>query len=1083
MERTSNNLIASAVDRPVAVIALVLMVVLFGMLALNNIPIQLTPDVNRPIITITTIWPGAAPAEVEREIVNVQEDELTGLENLRTITATADSGRSRIQLEFEVGTDMQKSLLLISNRLDRVGSYPEEAGSPQLTTSGTSENGIAWFNVVRQPGNERPVHEYGQFVKEIIQDRLERVPGVGEVTVFGGSDPEIQIVINPNDLARYHLTVGEIIQTLRAANVSLSAGDIDEGKRRYIVRSDGELDTVEAVRRIVIRSDADVVSGSSGRIKIEDIADVKVGYQDPTAIIRVQGQPSIPFRVTREVGANVIETMSKIRTVVADLNRTVMPDSGLILRQVYDETVYIDSSIQLVRQNIWVGGLFAALVMLLFLRSIRATFNVSIAIPVSVIGAFVAMAALGRSINVVSLAGLAFAVGMVVDAAIVILENIFRKHEQGHSARYAAIEGARQVWGAVLVSALTTVMVFIPILVSRLEIGQLFRDIAVAISVSVLLSLLVSVTVIPALSRRLLRSSVGKGIRRKQLRIPVLDDVAANFVRFIIGFTKRLVHRRMLALVWVAVISITALFFTQRFLPPLEYLPEGNNNLIFGLIVPPPGYNLETMTGIASNIESAIRPHWVTEGEQATEDPSQAVDELPKIKRFFFVSTRATMFVGAISNDPSRVAELIPVLQIPVFKEPGTFGFMSQPSIFGRGIGAGRKIDLDISGASIEEILATAGRAAQKILTALPIGEGNQFRPNPGLELGVPEVRISPDRLRLADNGLSALELSLAVDVFNDGLRVDETLYEGRLTDITLIGRQDTVTETQNIGSLPVVTPSGRIVPVGSVAEVEITAGPTAIRHRERLRTITLEVRPSSAVAMEEAIELIQTDVIAPLREEGIPPSIQFNLSGTADSLAVTWNAMVLQLIVALIIVFLVMAILFESFIYPLIILLAVPVAAAGGVAGLAILNTFVLQPLDMLTLLGFVILIGIVVNNAILLVHQSLHHYRVGKLDAEEAILRATRYRIRPIFMSTFTSVCGMLPLVLFPGAGSELYRGLGSVVVGGLSMSAILTLFMVPPLTAVFLVPLESRRRRRARRQLEQTTQQDPVGDASGN
>ncbi len=1073
MEKSSNKLIASAVDRPVAVIALVLMIVLFGIIALRNIPIQLTPDVDRPIIQITTNWPGAAPAEVEREIVNKQEDELAGLENVKTITATAESGRSQIQLEFEVGTDMDKSILLVSNRLDRVSSYPDEVDSPQLTTSGSEENAIAWFTVIRQPGNDRPVHEFGQFVEEFIKDRIERVAGVGEVRYFGGADPEIQIIIDPNELARLHLTVRELLRSLRESNVSFSVGDVEEGKRRYVVRSAGELNTIEAIREIVVRSDADIVTGNAGRIKVQDIAEVTFGYQEPTAIIRVQGRPSIPFMVTREVGANVIETMNKIRSVVEELNEKIVPNAGLELHQVYDETVYINSSIQLVRQNIWVGGLLAALVMLLFLRSFRATFNVSIAIPVSVIGAFVAMAALGRSINVVSLAGLAFAVGMVVDAAIVILENIYRKHEQGKSARTASIEGAQQVWGAVLVSALTTIMVFIPILVSRLEVGQLFRDIAVAISVAVLLSLLVSVTVIPSLSRKLFGSQFNKSSRPNRMRIPVLDDVAAAMVKFFLSFIKHLTQHRMLALFWVTIVSVSALFFSNKFLPSLEYLPEGNNNLIFGIVVPPPGYNLETMTGIASNIEDAIRPHWLEEGVEETLSP----DTPPKIKRFFFVSTRSNMFVGAISNDASRVADLIPILQIPVFQEPGTFGFMSQPSIFGRGIGAGRKIDLDISGATIDELLATAGRAAGKVLAAMPPSEGHQFRPNPGLELGVPEVRISPDRLRLADNSLSALDLSVAVDVFNDGLRVDEINFGGRSTDITLKGRQDIVTETQNIENLPVVTPGGRILPVGSVANIEITAGPTAIRHRERLRTITLEVRPSPTLSMEEAIDLIQTEVISPLQSEGIPTSIHFNISGTADTLNATWNAMVLQLIVALIIVFLVMAILFESFIYPLIILLSVPVAAAGGVAGLAVLNQFVLQPLDMLTLLGFVILIGIVVNNAILLVHQSLHHYRTGNFSGEEAILKATRNRIRPIFMSTFTSVFGMLPLVLFPGAGSELYRGLGSVVVGGLSMSAVLTLLMVPPLTAIFLIPLENRRKRRAERKTTRVEEQNFV------
>ncbi len=1056
LQKSSGNLISAAVDRPIAVIALVLMVVLFGIVALQSIPIQLAPDVNRPVITVTTYWPGAAPVEVEREIMNVQEQEFAGLENLRQITGNAELGRSRITMEFDVGTDMDKALLLVSNRLDRVSNYPDEAGSPQLSTSGSEDRAIAWFNVVREPGNTTPIHHYGRFVDDVIKERIERVPGVGEVSVFGGSDPEIQIVVHPDELARLQLTVGEILRALRNANVSYSVGDVEEGKRRYLVRSEGELNSVESIENIIVRSTADVALGRPGGIKLSDIATVRLAHKDPTAIIRVLGQPSIPFNATREVGANVIETMEGIREVIERLNRTVMPGSGLILRQVYDETVYINSSIQLVQQNIWIGGILAALVMLLFLRSFRATLTISIAIPVSIIGAFVAMAALGRSINVISLAGLAFAVGMVVDAAIIILENIFRMRESGHSGRKAAIKGAQQVWGAVLVSALTTIMVFIPVLTTKLEVGQLFRDIAVAISVAVTLSLLVSVTVIPALSRKLLGSKAFDERSLVRLRIPVVDDFASRFVQVTLWAIGKLIRRRIIAFVWVATVTFAASMLAAKYLPSLEYLPEGNNNLLFGLIVPPPGYNLETMTQIAGNIETAVRPNWAADPDEKT-----GSDEPPKISRFFFVSTRAMMFVGAISTNSNKVSELIPVLQRPIFSEPGTYGFISQPSIFGRGIGAGRKIDVDISGATLEEILEVAGRAAQKVVALLPRSEGHQFRPNPGLELGVPEVRIIPDRLRLADNGLSAMELGVAVDVFNDGLRVDETMYEGKATDITLIGPLDIVKETQKIQNLPVVTPTGRIVPVSSIADIQITAGPTAIRHRERLRTITLEVRPSQSLTMEDAIELIEADVIKPILEEGVPPSVQFKISGTADALKTTWNAMVVQLLVALIIVYLVIAILFESFVYPLIILLAVPVAAAGGVAGLAVLNTWVYQPLDMLTLLGFIILIGIVVNNAILLIHQSIYHLREDNLDNVSAILTATRNRIRPIFMSTLTSVFGMMPLVLFPGAGSELYRGLGSVVVGGLSMSALLTLFIVPPLTAILVVPLENRRK----------------------
>jgi HAE1 family hydrophobic/amphiphilic exporter-1 len=708
-----------------------------------------------------------------------------------------------------------------------------------------------------------------------------------------------------------------------------------------------------------------------------------------------------------------------------------MPDAGLEMRQVYDETVYINSAIDLVRQNIWIGGSLAALVLLLFLRSFRATLVVSIAIPVSVVGAFVAMAALGRSINVISLAGLAFAIGMVVDAAIVVLENIYRLREEGKSGREAAYEGAKQVWGAVLVSALTTVMVFIPILVMQLEVGQLFRDIAVAISVSVLLSLVVSITVIPSLSRYLLgeRNRVQDG-SIKRLRIPVLDHVASGFVALIMGFCRRVVGNRFLALLVVGAVTVAASVGAWQFLPKLEYLPEGNRNLVFGMIIPPPGYNLGTMTEIAQGVEAALRPHFAI-----VSGPDSAEGEPPKIERFFFVATRARTFLGAISVEPQRAAELIPVLREPVFREPGTFGFISQPSIFGRGIGSGRKIDLDIS---------------------------NQLRPNPGLELGAPEVRVIPDRLRLADNGVTARELGETVDVFNDGMRVAEVTVGSKRTDLVLQGPDKNVVETQGIGNLPVVTSSGRIVPASSLAEIVLTSGPTEIRHRERFRTVTLEIRPAPDIPLEVALDILRQDVMAPLAEEGLPPGIKLGISGTADKLSQTWDAMVIDLLLAIVIVYLVMAVLFESFLYPLIILLAVPLAAAGGVAGLAVLNNYTLQSLDMLTLLGFVILIGIVVNNAILLVHQTLFHLRQENMAPAEAILEATRNRIRPIFMSTLTSVVGMLPLVLFPGPGSELYRGLGSVVVGGLALSALLTLLIIPPMLSMLVGTLEGPRTR---------------------
>lgn len=1041
-----------AIERPIAIVAAVLLAVLFGAVALTRIPIQLIPDVRKPVIEVTTLWPGAAPAEIEREIVNRQEDELRGLEGLQTMISRSETGRARITLEFAIGTNMDRALLLVSNRLDRVSGYPDEVNKPTFDTSGSDDNPIAWMVIRRNAGNTKPMAHFGDYVNDYVKEPLLRVKGVALVNVYGGVERELQVIIDPKRLARYRLTIPDVVNRLRAENISVSAGDIDEGKRRYVVRAEGELNTIAAINDVVLRSGASTsevqttpAAATTGRVFVRDVAEVKFGYKEPTARIRVMGEPAIAMNAVRDTGANVIETMDGIRQALKELRAGALKRANLNVVQVYDETVYINGAIDLVIQNIWIGGLLAAFILLLFLRSPRATLIISIAIPVSIVASFVAMAALGRSLNVISLAGIAFAVGMVVDAAIVVLENIYRLRQLGMPPAKAAYEGARQVWGAILVSALTTVMVFIPILVMELEAGQLFRDIAVAISVSVILSLVVAVTVIPALSNKLL--GAGKDAL-KPTPLPGIDHLGHAFSSAVRAYARLTVQNRVFGLLMVCLITGAAIWGGLRFLPKLEYLPSGNQNLVFGVILPPPGYNLKTTTEIARNLESVARPLWQAE-------PSSDPKKPPAMKHFFFVAVRGTTFVGGAAKNPERVRELTPVLSRPIFSEPGTFGFITQRSLFGRGIGGGRTIELNISGNELPQILGIAQRAAGLIARHLPRKDGHQFRPQPGLELGAPELRMVPNRVRLADAGIDARALALTLDAYNDGVRISEITVGSDRIDLTLKGIADSANNrrTQDISNFPVVTPSGRIVPLSELSNVLLTAGPVEIRHRERLRTITLEIRPAPQMPLETAIETIREKVVKPITDAGVPPSVRMSLTGAADQLTQTWQAIQVNLILALVIVFLVMAVLFESFVLPLVILISVPVAGAGGIAGLAILNMYQRQPLDMLTLLGFVILIGIVVNNAILLVHQSLLHMREDNMDVESAILEATSNRIRPIFMSTLTSVFGMLPLVMFPGAGSELYRGLGSVVVGGLALSAILTLLLVPPLLRLTL------------------------------
>ena len=1042
------DIIKIATQRPSAVVAIGLMLVVLGFVAIKTIPIQMAPDVNKQVLQITSVWPGASPVEVEREIVNRLEQELIGVPGVVEIEGRAQLGRARIYLEFDIHQDMDKAFMVVASRLNNVANdLPEEAREPVIKTTDSEDQPVARLVLTRLPGNNTIIETYGDFVDTVVIDRLERVPGVSQVSAAGGSPGELQVVIEPEQLAQYKLTVPAVIQSLRQANISSTAGSVDEGKRRYIVRTDSETATVDRVKSIILKTIHNPATDQIRRVTVANVAKVQFGYKEPITYRRYRGEQTIRLNLLRNPGQNVIEVMRNVEKAIDELNKGSLAHQKLKLKVYYDETVYIKSAINLVKQNIYIGGTLAALILLLFLRSFGATLVISFAIPLSIIGAFVAMAGLGRSINVISLAGIAFAVGMVVDAAIVVLENIYRHQEMGKPRLQAAYEGAKQVWGAILASVLTTVVVFIPLLVLKLQAGQLFRDIAVAISVSVLLSLIVAITVIPALTSRL----VGKASDNQawvKRRIPIIDDFAEWFVDNTLRLIRMIICSKPIAASVVVFLCGLAAAATFLFLPALDYLPDGNRNFVIARLKPPPGYNLETTTKLAQQIEGEIRSYWSKENDKKSKpgDP-------PKIDAYFFVAQRDMVLIGASSQDLTRASELVPILEKPVFKEPGMRGWVAQSSLFGRRIGGARVINLDFSGPDLDALLAIARQADEHIREAFPRETGTKVRPLPGLQLAAPEIRIIPDYLRLSNAGLTARDFAQTVDALNEGVKVMEINVGSRRMDITLMGPRKAIKQTQGISDLPIVLPSGTIVPVSSLADVSVTVGPDQIRHFNLSRTVRLQIRPGKTVPLEIAIKKIHSEVIDKLRSEGMPSDIEIIMSGASDSLTKTWAGLKFNLIVAIVIVYLVMAILFESFIFPAIIMLSVPLATAGGIGGLALLNLNSYQALDMMTMLGFVILIGIVVNNAILLVDQTLQHMRKEGMNVEDAIMTATHNRMRPIFMSTLTTVFGLMPLVLFPGAGSELYRGLGSVVLGGLSLSAVLTLLIIPSLLSLFL------------------------------
>ncbi len=1038
------TIIRDAIGHPVSTAVGVILLILFGGISLALIPVQLTPTVERPRVTVTTLWPGASPLEIEREIVDEQEEQLKGLEGLLEMESASSDSQAEITLTFPTGTDVDSALLQVANRLQQVREYPVEAFRPVISNVGPADNAIAWFMLVPVPGESgfrEDISTLHDFVDDFVKTEIERVPGVSGSMVFGGREREMQVIVDPAKLASRGVTLNQLGDALDRENRSYSGGDFDEGKRRYVVRTVGEYKTADDIENIVIAVRNDVP------IYLRDVAHAELGYRKATAKVFVLDQQAIAVNAVRDPASNVLDVMRDLKATIEDLNEHVLAPRGLHLVQSYDETQYVESAIDLVQQSLVVGGLLAIGVLLLYMRSASSTFVIAVAIPISVVGTFLMMFLFGRTLNVISLAGMAFAVGMVVDNSIVVLENIYRHRQSGKSRFEAALTGAREVWGAVLASTLTTIAVFVPVLFIQDEAGQLFGDIALAISCAVMLSLIVSITVIPSLSAKVL----GGGGKSRQvsrgswIRIPQIGRVFTEGVTGTVTWINRSVLRRLAVVIALTAISVG---LSYRMMPKTEYLPVGNNNFLFGVVLPPPGYNVEETAAIRQFYREELG--WLVD---ISDDPvEQAKKPGGGLSGFFYVALSNRVFMGARARDPLRIREVIPEFQKANERIPGTLVVINQSSIFQRGFDEGRNIDIELTGPDLERLIELGSSVFFKVREILPRAQG---RPIPSLDLGNPEIQVVTDRRRAAELGISNRALAFSVSALVDGAKASDFRYEGREVDLRVKAQEGFAHRTHLLGQMPIATPDGRLVTLSSVAEIRLVNGPVQINHRERQRAITIRLTPEEQMPLEEAMVRIEDEILEPMRESGeLSGLYRAALSGTADKLAQTASTLKWTFLLALVITYLLMAALFESFLYPLVIMFSVPLAALGGFLGLAAVNEFLsYQALDILTMLGFIILVGTVVNNAILIVHQSLNQIRSERMSPDKAITAAVRTRIRPIFMSVSTSVFGMLPLILFPGAGSELYRGLGSVVVGGLAVSTIFTLFLVPALLSLTL------------------------------
>jgi multidrug efflux pump subunit AcrB len=1003
-----------SLGNPVAVIVAGILLGIFGLISLSRLPIQMTPEIQRPQITVSTSWRASAPTEIESEIIELQENVLRSTPSLLRMESASNFGNGSVTLAFAIGTDMNRSLIEVMNRLNQIPRYPLDANEPVINVGVNRFDKVAaWFAIQTSEGNPRPIESYQDYIDENVITRLERVPGVSRVGSFGGRGHEIRITFDPYKAANIGLDLTSIAGEI-GANSDVSGGNQEVGRRQYTLRFNGKY-AIDSLGDLVLE-------WRDGKaILLRDIARIEKVMVEPRTILYQNGGPSIAMNVTPETGVNVLDVLKKVKAEVDELAENDLARAGLHIEMDYDQSEYVLASIGMVRNNLLLGMALAISVLWWFFRKFRATIIVALAIPLCLLSAFIVMNVAGRTLNIISLAGLAFATGMVLDAAIVVLENIFRQREAGESGNEASEKGTSQVWGALLASTATTIAIFMPVVFLQDEAGQLFADLAITISAAVAASLVVAVTVLPSAAANWIKGDA-------------IEDLHRHWWRWATDHIMSWTDTAKKRWTWVGVLTLTPFLLVLFLKPAADYLPEGKQNWISGFLIAPPGLGMETSEEeIIGRMTERLEPH--LNGEH----PIQLANY------YMGYSPGFGMFIGGATVDPDLSGDMIDVFNSDLMRGiPDTLGFASRRPLFG-GSRGGRQINLDLQADSFESLLSAGQTGFFKVLEALP---GSNVRPLPGLELAEPELRLVPNDRNIAEVGWNRARMATIVRAMGDGAFMGEYFDGNRRYNVIM--RAEEWYTPEELLSVPVATASGDVVTVGELTTLVRTAGPSQIRRVDRKRTLTLQITPPPELAIEEALEIVKRDVL-PTIYDLLPADGSVKLRGTAEALDQALASMAGSFALAIIILYLLISALFRSFKDSLLVIMTIPMATVGGILSLRLMDLVLQgsggQQMDLLTMIGFVILLGLVVNNAILLVYRARDAEREG-MSRTDAVESAVRLRLRPILMSTMTSIFGMMPLMLMPGSGSELYRGMAAVIVGGMLVSALFTLILLPSL-----------------------------------
>jgi HAE1 family hydrophobic/amphiphilic exporter-1 len=1019
-----------AIQRPIMMAMICSIVVLLGAISLTRLPVDLLPDIQQPTITVRVNYPGVGPLEMEELITRPLEQALSATAGLEQINSTSQEGNSNLRLNFSWGIDLNEAMNDMRTRIDRVrGRLPEDADPPTIFKFDSNSAPIMGLGVE----GEYDSVTLREMAENILSPRLERVPGVASVTVNGGLRRQIHVELSKEKIQALDLSVDRVVNILKTENQNIPLGEIYRGDMTYLVRSQGQFSDLDQIRDLVVLTKGGVP------VYLKNIAEVTDSTEDVRSVLRINGRAAVRMNVQKQSGTNTVQIAELVRKEVERVNREV---PGVKLTVIDDSARFIERSINAVKEHVMIGSVLVIVVIFLFLRNFRSTLIVATSIPISVIGTFALLYFSGLTLNTMTFGGLALGVGMVVDAAIVVLENSFRHMEHhGKDRLTASIDGSEEVWSAILSSILTHIAVFVPLLFLTGVSSIMFRQLSVVVVFSLLMSLFVAVTLVPVLCSKLLvlpppaDKRRGLGGRLYTFSERALDKMDDGYRRLI---HMALAHR--LTVIGVSVASVVAAIVILPTIPTelSSQADEGQVNVRVELAI---GTRVERTDAVLQRLEQML-PTLVPEARDIIVNggggqgfgPGGGSGHRGNIQIMLSPKDERTRSSEQIAMELRRQLSGLPGV---IIRANASGGNNQMARFLSGGNNDGGRLALEIRGEDLDDARRLAQGAKSLMDTTAGIADARV-----GRDEGRPELAVHVDRPKAALLGLTVTDIANTIRTNVAGTQAAMYREKGNEYPIVVRLRQEERQQISDVHDVLVTTTMGQVMPAKNLVTVENETGPVQIERKNQQRIVTVSAEPETTLS--EAVHAVE----ARLPELGVPQDFNVGFGAEVEEQAKAFNQLRMVLILALVLVYAVMASQYESLRDPFIIMFSVPTAAIGVVLALKLTGT----SFNMQAYIGIIMLAGIVVSNGILLVDYTNVLRRRDGLPLREAVELAGRTRLRPILMTSIATALGLVPMSLGIGEGSELQVPLARVVIGGLTTSLLITLVLVPTVYTIF-------------------------------